>query len=78
LISAKAHAQKIFERTLVAGMAKQREKLCCRETGATIVEYAVLLALFALLVVGAVVLIENKVNNSFDAVTNELANPPGS
>lgn len=42
------------------------------------VEYAVLLALFALLIVGAVVLIENKVNNSFDTVTNELANPPGS
>lgn len=46
--------------------------------GATIVEYAVLLALFALLIIGAVVLIENKVDNSFDAVTNELANPPGS
>lgn len=62
----------------MAGMAKQRGKLWCREAGATMVEYAVLLALFALLVIGAVVLIENKVNNSFDAVNNELANPPGS
>ncbi len=41
------------------------------------VEYAVLLAIFALLVAGAVVLIESKVNNSFNSVTNELANPPG-
>lgn len=62
----------------MAGMAKQRKKLWRQEAGATIVEYAVLLALFALLIVGAVLLIENKVNNSFDAVTNELANPPGS
>ena len=62
----------------MADLAKQRKKLLCREAGATIVEYAVLLALFSLLVIGAIVLIENKVENSFDAVTNELANPPGS
>nr|WP_256359839.1 Flp family type IVb pilin [Syntrophotalea acetylenivorans] len=59
-------------------LARRGKNRLCQEAGATMVEYAVLLALFALLVVGAVVLIENKVNNSFDTVTNELANPPGS
>ena len=48
-----------------------------RENGATVVEYAVILALFAIIVVGAIVLAERRVGNSFDAVTNELANPPG-
>ena len=48
-----------------------------RERGVTVVEYAVILALFAIIVVGAIVLAERKVGNSFDAVTNELANPPG-
>ena len=62
----------------MADLAKQRNIFRCGEAGATIVEYAVLLALFTLLVIGAVVLIGNKVENSFDAVTNELANPPGS
>lgn len=62
----------------MAVLEKQRNILRCGEVGATIVEYAVLLALFTLLVIGAIVLIENKVENSFDAVTNELANPPGS
>lgn len=49
-----------------------------RERGATAVEYAVILAIFAIIVVGAIVLTERKIGNSFDAVTNELANPPGS
>lgn len=62
----------------MTALVNKREKWRCRETGATIVEYALLLAVFALLVLGAIVLVENKVNNSFDAVTNELANPPGS
>lgn len=48
------------------------------ERGATVVEYAVILALFAIIVIGAIALTERKVGNSFDAVTNELANPPGS
>lgn len=58
-------------------LVRQRKKRICQQAGATLVEYAVVLALFALLVAGAIVLIENKVNNSFDTVTNELANPPG-
>ncbi len=42
------------------------------------VEYLVILALFALVVIGAIALTERKVNNAFDAVVNELANPAGS
>ena len=57
---------------------KIKMRWLCRERGATVVEYAVILALFAIIVVGAIVLTERKVGNSFDAVTNELANPPGS
>ena len=49
----------------------------CRETGATVVEYAVILALFALVVFGAIVVVSGKVNDSFDGVVNELANSPG-
>jgi len=57
--------------------SKQRKSLFLRQAGATVLEYAVLVALFALLIIGAVIMTERKVNDSFDAVTNELANPPG-
>jgi len=53
------------------------KKWLCRETGATVVEYAVILALFAVVVLGAIVVVSGKVNDSFDGVVNELANSPG-
>lgn len=49
----------------------------CSESGATVAEYALILALFAMVVVGAIALIERRVDNSFNSVVNELANPPG-
>jgi Flp pilus assembly pilin Flp len=48
-----------------------------RDEGATVVEYAVILALFAVVVVGAIAVVSSKVNDSFDGVVNELANSPG-
>lgn len=47
------------------------------EKGTTVAEYVVILALFAMVVIGAVAFIEQKLDNSFQAVNNELANPPG-
>jgi Flp pilus assembly pilin Flp len=47
------------------------------EKGATIIEYVAILALFVALVIGAIALVTDKVNNSFDGVVNELENPPG-
>lgn len=62
----------------MAIIEKFRRKSSEGETGATVVEYTVILALFVLLIIGVVALMERKVENSFDAVSNELANPPGS
>jgi Flp pilus assembly pilin Flp len=61
----------------VAKWGKNLKGWLCREKGATVVEYALILALFAMVVIGAIILVERKVNNSFNAVVNELANPPG-
>jgi Flp pilus assembly pilin Flp len=61
-------------------VAERRKNLngrLCSESGATVAEYALILALFAMVVVGAIALIERRVDNSFNSVVNELANPPG-
>jgi pilus assembly protein Flp/PilA len=63
--------------TKMMTLEKSLKNLIRRETGATVVEYAVILALFAVVVLGAIVVVSGKVNDSFDGVVNELANSPG-
>jgi len=42
------------------------------EEGATVVEYAVMLALIILVAIGAIIAIGNEVNDAFDRVSAEI------
>ena len=53
------------------------DSLLADEAGATIVEYAVMLALIAAVSIGVTVSLGNEVKDGFEALTKELAGLPG-
>ena len=59
-------------RTTVASFFADRAE---REEGASLVEYALLLALVAVVAIGALVLLGHTVNNTLTNVANNINNP---
>jgi pilus assembly protein Flp/PilA len=59
-------------------MKNLMKKFLNDESGATMVEYAVLVALISIAAIATIVLVGNEVNNAFDRVKEELvkANTP--
>ena len=51
------------------------DRLSRSETGASLVEYALLLALIAVVAIGALIFLGKGVNNTLNNVANNLANP---
>jgi len=50
-------------------------RLSMDESGASLVEYALLLALIAVVAIGALIFLGHGVNNTLQNVANNLANP---
>jgi pilus assembly protein Flp/PilA len=57
--------------TMKRMLMKCRE-LICSEEGATATEYAVMLALIIIVAIGAITLLGNKVNNTFNNIAENL------
>jgi pilus assembly protein Flp/PilA len=51
------------------------DRLARNESGASLVEYALLLALIAVVAIGALIFLGHGVNNTLQNVANNLANP---
>jgi pilus assembly protein Flp/PilA len=47
-------------------------ELACSEEGATATEYAVMLALIIIVAIGAITLLGNKVNNTFNNISEQI------
>jgi len=55
-------------------MAKMARMLLCNEDGQDIAEYAVMLAVILVIVIGTVRLIGSSANNVFSSVASQVAN----
>ncbi|MGE4545494.1 MAG: Flp family type IVb pilin [Pedobacter sp.] len=53
-------------------MLMKCRELICSEEGATATEYAVMLALIIIVAIGAITLLGNKVNNTFNNIAENL------
>jgi len=51
------------------------ESLEIEETGQTLVEYALILLLIAIVVIGAVTLVGGNLSNTMDLIANSIPNP---
>jgi pilus assembly protein Flp/PilA len=51
------------------------DRLARNESGASLVEYALLLALIAVVAIGALIFLGHGVNNTLNNIANNLANP---
>ena len=51
------------------------DRLARNESGASLVEYALLLALIAVVAIGALIFLGKGVNNTLNNIANNLANP---
>ena len=51
------------------------DRLTRNESGASLVEYALLLALIAVVAIGALIFLGKGVNNTLNNIANNLANP---
>lgn len=53
-------------------VAKLQARLVCREKGATAVEYGLMVALIAIVIIAAVTLLGNKLNGLFNTVASSV------
>ncbi len=62
---------------MTTALVKLQARIVCRERGATAVEYGLLVALIAAVIIGTVVTLGGHINDAFTSVTNELAPAAG-
>jgi len=53
-------------------VAKLQARLVCREKGATAVEYGLMVALIAIVIIAAVTLLGNRLNGLFNTVASSV------
>jgi pilus assembly protein Flp/PilA len=58
--------------TLISLMAFAQDRLRSEEKGATAVEYGLMVGLIAVVIIGAVIILGNKLNALFTAIGNAL------
>ncbi|WP_258067086.1 Flp family type IVb pilin [Arthrobacter sp. GMC3] len=60
----------------LAFIAGVKNRLTGEEKGATAVEYGIMVALIAVVIIGAVTLLGGQIKGAFDSITGVLPTPP--